>query len=118
MGYLPCSVGYDFEYSNLTLRPNGAPANPSAIVDVSVTVRNVGNRRGTDVAHAYLSQAYDSVIYPDEQLIDFERVQLDSGESRRVTIEAPLSTLMVVPGDIAGDMTQKYSNLESTPSGS
>lgn len=66
-----------------------------------MTVHNAGEVAGTDVVQAYNTQAYGSVIYPDEQLVGFERVSLDPGDSERVEIEAPLSTLMVVPGDVA-----------------
>ncbi|MFC6963240.1 fibronectin type III-like domain-contianing protein [Halocatena marina] len=33
----------------------------------------------------------------------FERVSLEAGQSKRVTIEASLSTLLTVPGDITGE---------------
>ncbi|WP_200885680.1 beta-glucosidase [Mycobacterium kyorinense] len=54
-------------------------------VSASVTVANTGDRRGADVPQLYLTAA------PDGQrlrLLGFERVELDAGESRRVTIEA------------------------------
>jgi beta-glucosidase len=93
----------DFEYSELGLSPGSDPGDdhPYGTLEVRVTVHNAGEVAGTDVVQAYNTQAYGSVIYPDEQLVGFERVSLDPGDSERVEIEAPLSTLMVVPGDVA-----------------
>lgn len=54
-------------------------------ITASLTVVNTGNRRGADVPQLYLTAA------PDGQrlrLLGFERVDLEAGESRRVTIEA------------------------------
>lgn len=33
----------------------------------------------------------------------YEHVSLDSGESESVTIDAPLETLLVLPGDVPGE---------------
>jgi beta-glucosidase len=97
----------EFDYQDLTLSPGSYPGKhrkePSGTLEISVTVKNTGDVVGTDVVHAYNSQSYGSVIYPDEQLMGFERVSLKPGESKRVTIEAPLSTLFTVPGDIPAD---------------
>ncbi|ORA34410.1 glycosyl hydrolase [Mycobacterium branderi] len=54
-------------------------------VTASLTVVNTGNRRGADVPQLYLIAAPDGERL---RLLGFERVQLDAGESRRVTIEA------------------------------
>jgi len=59
-------------------------------VTASLTVVNTGDRRGADVPQLYLTAA------PDGQrlrLLGFERVELEAGESRRVTIEAEPRTL-------------------------
>lgn len=54
-------------------------------VTASLTVVNTGNRRGADVPQLYLTAAPDGERL---RLLGFERVELDAGESRRVTIEA------------------------------
>jgi beta-glucosidase len=51
----------------------------------SVTVRNTGSRPGADVVQIYLDRA---VGEPRRRLLGFERVELDPGESSRVTIAA------------------------------
>jgi beta-glucosidase len=95
----------DFEYSDLELSPGSDPGeeHPHGTLGIEVTVHNAGDVAGTDAVHAYNTQAYGSVIYPDEQLLGFDRVALDPGESERVRIDAPLSTLMVVSGDVVAD---------------
>ncbi|WP_160166836.1 fibronectin type III-like domain-contianing protein [Halogeometricum pallidum] len=64
---------------------------------------NAGDRAGIDVVEAYNTQSYGSVIHLDERLMGYERVVLDSGERERVTVDAPLETLLVLPGDMDGD---------------
>ena len=54
-------------------------------VRASFSVANTGDRSGADVPQLYLTAA------PGEQrlrLLGFERVELEPGETRRVTIEA------------------------------
>lgn len=83
-GYMPMfafghGLSYtSFEYRDLTLAGGDT-------VTASVTVVNRGDRRGADVPQLYLTSA------PAERrlrLLGFERVELEPGESRRVTIEA------------------------------
>ena len=67
-----------FEYRDLTVTGDET-------VTASFSVHNTGDRNGADVPQLYLTPA------PDGQrlrLLGFERVQLETGESRRVTIEA------------------------------
>jgi beta-glucosidase len=68
----------DFEHCNLT-------AAGADTVTVSFTMVNTGDRAGADIPQLYLTAA------PGERrmrLLGFERVYLEPGESRRVTIEA------------------------------
>lgn len=94
----------EFEYEDLRVSPgrfgNGRDL---GTLKVSVTVTNAGDRAGTDVVHAYNVQSFGSVIHPDERLMGFERVSLAPGERRRVTVEAPVETLLVLTGDVVGD---------------
>lgn len=53
--------------------------------DVSVTVRNTGDRDGTEVVQLYLHDPVASVTRPDVRLIGYHRLDLAAGESRRVT---------------------------------
>ncbi|MFC5215479.1 glycoside hydrolase family 3 N-terminal domain-containing protein [Streptomyces coerulescens] len=53
--------------------------------DLSLTVRNTGERAGADVVQLYLHDPVASVTRPDVRLIGYQRVELDVGEAARVT---------------------------------
>lgn len=53
--------------------------------DVSVTVRNTGEREGAEVVQLYLHDPVASVTRPDVRLIGYQRVELAPGEAARVT---------------------------------
>lgn len=53
--------------------------------DLSLTVRNTGDRDGTEVVQLYLHDPVASVTRPDVRLIGYQRLDLAPGESRRVT---------------------------------
>lgn len=63
-------------------------------VTASVTVRNTGDRVGTDVVQLYLHDPVASVSRPVVRLIGFARVTLDAGSSARVSfgVHADLSS--------------------------
>jgi beta-glucosidase len=68
----------DFDYHDLVVSGGDSIA-------ASFRVTNTGDRSGADVPQLYLTAA------PAEQrlrLLGFERVELEPGETRRVTIEA------------------------------
>ncbi|KQW17656.1 glycoside hydrolase family 3 N-terminal domain-containing protein [Streptomyces sp. Root369] len=77
--------------------------------DVSLTVRNAGERAGAEVVQLYLHDPVASVTRPDVRLIGYRRLELEPGESRRVTFRfhAELSAFtdrrgrrVVEPGDL------------------
>ncbi|WP_149825892.1 glycoside hydrolase family 3 N-terminal domain-containing protein [Streptomyces tailanensis] len=53
--------------------------------DVSLTVRNTGDRAGAEVVQLYLHDPVASVTRPDIRLIGYRRLELEPGEARRVT---------------------------------
>ncbi len=61
-----------FEYSDLSITAG----------QVSFNVTNTGSRKGDEVVQLYVSNTGASVVQPERQLIGFERVTLDAGESR------------------------------------
>ncbi len=92
-----------FEYSNLEVSPSslGNPAGGSA-VRVRVDVTNTGNAAGEHIVEVYNTQSYGSVMHRDTRVVGYERVQLDPGETRRVTVPVDLTALEVVTGDVPG----------------
>ncbi len=73
-----------FEYSDLSI----------AAGQVSFNVTNTGSRKGDEVVQLYVSNTGASVVQPERQLIGFERVTLEAGESRLVTFN-------ILPDDLA-----------------
>ncbi|MCL6673732.1 MULTISPECIES: glycoside hydrolase family 3 N-terminal domain-containing protein [Streptomyces] len=63
----------------------GAEIATDGSYDVSVTVRNTGERAGTEVVQLYLHDPVASVVRPDVRLIGYHRLNLDPDESTRVT---------------------------------
>ncbi|MFE6175765.1 glycoside hydrolase family 3 N-terminal domain-containing protein [Streptomyces sp. NPDC056464] len=53
--------------------------------DLSLTVRNTGDRAGADVVQLYLHDPVASVTRPDVRLIGYQRVELAPGKAGRVT---------------------------------
>ena len=73
-----------FEYSELTITAG----------QVAFRITNTGLRTGDEVVQLYVSNTGTSVVQPERQLIGFERVTLEAGESRIITFN-------VLPVDLA-----------------
>ncbi|MFF4502421.1 glycoside hydrolase family 3 N-terminal domain-containing protein [Streptomyces sp. NPDC001401] len=63
----------------------GAEIGTDGSYDVSVTVRNTGERAGAEVVQLYLHDPVASVTRPDVRLIGYQRLELEPGEASRVT---------------------------------
>jgi beta-glucosidase len=59
---------------------------PAASASVSVTVRNTGERTGSEVVQLYVADPESSVEQPPQRLAGFAKVRLEPGEERRVSI--------------------------------
>lgn len=77
-----------FEYGNLAVEP--AEVATKGTVTVSVDVRNTGPRAGHEVAQLYVRDVVASVTRPVRELRAFEKVRLEPGETKRIslTVEA------------------------------
>jgi beta-glucosidase len=73
-----------FSYANL--RTNPATLESHGAVDVSVDVTNTGTRAGDDVVQLYVSYPESQVSRPHKQLRGFQRVSLQPGETKSVTL--------------------------------
>ncbi len=58
-------------------------------VDVSVTVRNTGDRTATETVQVFARQETSSRVQPDRKLVGFERVELAPGDARDVSLSVP-----------------------------
>jgi len=98
--YVPlfeCGFGLSytkFEYSNLKVSPR--KVGPSGRVEVSVTVKNVGDRAGREVVQLYINDVYSSRVTPSKVLKGFRGVTLKPGESREVTFVLMMEDLGVL----------------------
>jgi len=73
-----------FEYADLRIDPPGIDGGGE--VNVSLDVKNSGTRAGHEVVQLYARAIDSKVPMPIRQLCAFERVRLEAGESRRVTL--------------------------------
>jgi beta-xylosidase len=96
-----------FEWSDATARAAGWPVDGEATV--GVTVRNTGDRAGTEVVQLYLHDPVAQTTRPVVRLIGYQRVPLTPGEAARVTftVHADLTSFtglagqrIVEPGDV------------------
>jgi beta-xylosidase len=94
-----------FEYSDLSIRSVGEPVAGGAgagagaagdgaagpvigtdgAAEIACTVRNIGERAGTEVVQLYLGDPVAQVVRPVRFLAGFARVPLEPGQARRIT---------------------------------
>jgi len=80
-----------FEYSNLQISANQVP--PDGKVTVTVDVANTGELAGDEVVQLYVRDVQCSVKRPVKELRGFQRISLQSGEKKAVTLELPAQKL-------------------------
>jgi beta-glucosidase len=73
-----------FEYSDLQISPTAG--NASAPVTVTFSVKNTASRKGAEIAELYVGDSHASVPRPVKELKGFAKVELQPGETKRVTI--------------------------------
>jgi len=56
-------------------------------VEVSFDVTNTGDRAGAEVAQVYVADTHSEVPRPPKELKGFAKINLEPGETQRVTIE-------------------------------
>jgi beta-glucosidase len=78
-----------FEHGSLT----ATDAATDGILDVTVVVANTGDRPGTDVVQLYARDRVASVTRPVAQLLAYQRVSLEPGESVSVSFAVPAARL-------------------------
>jgi beta-glucosidase len=77
---------FGFGLSYTTFAYSDLKATGGAAAEVSFTVRNTGKRAGKEVAQVYLSLP-TSAAEPPKRLIGWEKVELQPGESKTVTLK-------------------------------
>ncbi|MDR2806118.1 MAG: glycoside hydrolase family 3 C-terminal domain-containing protein [Dysgonamonadaceae bacterium] len=74
-----------FEYSRLKIQGDGK-RHPDLAITVSLDVTNTGSRDGAEVVQLYVNDKVSSVETPVKELKGFERVWLQAGETKTVTM--------------------------------
>ena len=75
----------EFVYESMTLDKNELDENGE--INVSVTVRNAGERDGKEVVQLYLRDLVSGTVRPVQELIDFRKIELRGGETKTVTFK-------------------------------
>ncbi len=81
--------GYGLSYTTFDIGEPQLSAStimPHQGVTVRTTVRNTGTRAGDEVVQVYLRDEISSVTRPIKELVGFQRVTLEPGETRQVEI--------------------------------
>jgi len=86
------SFGYGLSYTTFAYRDLKINASSDAI-DVSVNVKNTGQRAGDEVVQLYVKHLNSTVSRPLKELKAFTRVHLGSQEEKTVKLSLPASRL-------------------------
>jgi beta-glucosidase len=73
-----------FKYSNLKVVRSGDANSPGATVEFEIT--NTGKRAGAEVAQVYVQDVKASVARPMKELKGFQKMALQPGETKTVTV--------------------------------
>ncbi|CAL9335548.1 Beta-xylosidase [Streptomyces sp. enrichment culture] len=76
-----------FDWTDLTVDADETPTDGE--FTLTFTVRNTGDRSGTEVVQLYLHDPVASVVQPVQRLVGYTRVTLEPGEARRLTVTVP-----------------------------
>ena len=76
-----------FEFSDLQI--DSRELTQRKPVNISCTVTNTGSRAGREVVQVYVSVPKSPVKRPIKELVGFQRLELNPGESRRVSFALP-----------------------------
>jgi len=86
------SFGYGLSYTKFAYRDLKIGASPG-IIEVSVAVKNTGQRAGDEVVQLYVKHLNSSVSRPLKELKGFTRIQLAPQEEKTVKLSLPASRL-------------------------
>jgi beta-glucosidase len=95
------AFGFGLSYSRFEYGEPGLASDRLALGDVvrvSVEVRNASERSGVDIVQLYIEDEVTSLTWASRELVAFSRIELDSGETKRVELEVPVSELWIVDG--------------------
>ena len=102
-----------YEYGNLKVDKSSFTADD--ILTITVDVKNTGTRAGKEAVLLYSSDLVASVVPDNKRLRDFTKIELQPGETKKVTFQLPAKKLAFVGADgrwtlEEGDFVLKVAN--------
>jgi beta-glucosidase len=91
-----------FDYGELALSKTGLCGDADTL-DVSIVIRNVGQRAGEEIVQLYIGDPVASRSRPVRELKAFQRMLLAAGEERLVTFRVTKADLMYVQAERLSD---------------
>lgn len=88
--------GYGLSYTTFRYGEMKATQTADGGYDIAVDVTNTGSRRGDEVVQVYARHPVAPIVQPERQLVAFERVTLEPGQTQRVTLHVAPQALQVV----------------------
>ena len=88
-----------FEYLSASTDKNSYDFDKDTCINVTVKVKNTGNRDGKEVVQVYVRDAVSSIVMPVKELKAFKKVFIKSGDTEEITLEIPLSELKLTDND-------------------
>ena len=73
-----------FEYSNLQMPKE---INNGGEVNITLDVKNTGDRKGDEVIQLYINDVISSTSKPVKELKGYEKISLDPGETKTVKLK-------------------------------
>jgi len=86
-----------FEYSNLRVDRTSFTADD--MLNVTVDVKNTGNRAGKEAVLLYTSDIVASIVPDNKRLRDFQKVSLEPGQQQTVSFQLPAKSMAFVGAD-------------------
>ena len=101
--------GFGLTYTTFAYSDRSVAVNGDEVV-FTATVKNTGDRKGSEVVQVYTRDVVGSISRPVRELKAFERVELAPGEAKTVALKVPVSALgfhlngkyVVEPGEFYG----------------
>ena len=78
-----------FNYSNFELSKD----DNEDLINVSVEIKNDSNIAGDEVVQLYFNDSFSSVTRPVKELVSYERVFIEPGETKTVKLKVPIENL-------------------------
>ena len=88
----------EFEYGNLKI--NEKQVSADGTVNISLTVKNNGERPGDEVVQFYIRDEFADMPRPVKELKGFTRISLQPGETKQVIFHLPVNQLAYYDGDL------------------